>query len=393
MKLFQRMLVAPAALGLLAPISANATEVNLKAISNYSDDKIEVDSNSFKPFSNENPLLISGGEGLVHDHDGGFTDTTVASFGADFVIGQVDGAGTTTSAREEAVMFSYQYGMTLSSSFTGEDSLDLVIETGNGAGPAATILDMNGTGFTDNMVLDGIAYTFPIGDKVVVKVGDSTDVSSVYTGACAYSAFTDRLGDCGTGTSAGLGGGTDDARTASSATIAASVDLGNGFTVAGGFSSAGGDTDGLFTAESEDVYGAQVAYSGDNYGVALSYAMTETTTTTESTFWCFNAFYEFESEALPSVSFGFETEDTATTTADGYMVGLSWDSVGPGSASLGVSTTGNFVDTATETLIYEASYSYPVNDNITVTPGIFLQEDNGETGDDTGFIVVTNFSF
>ena len=37
MKLFQRLLVAPAALGLLAPFSANANEVNLNEISNYSD--------------------------------------------------------------------------------------------------------------------------------------------------------------------------------------------------------------------------------------------------------------------------------------------------------------------------------------------------------------------
>ena len=43
MKLFQRLLVAPAALGLLTPLSANATEVNLNEISNYSDvESIEV---------------------------------------------------------------------------------------------------------------------------------------------------------------------------------------------------------------------------------------------------------------------------------------------------------------------------------------------------------------
>ena len=47
MKLFQRLLVAPAALGLLSPISANANEVNLKDISNYSDvENIEL-ANSF----------------------------------------------------------------------------------------------------------------------------------------------------------------------------------------------------------------------------------------------------------------------------------------------------------------------------------------------------------
>ena len=37
MKLFQRLLVAPAALGLFSPLAANATEVNLNDISNYSD--------------------------------------------------------------------------------------------------------------------------------------------------------------------------------------------------------------------------------------------------------------------------------------------------------------------------------------------------------------------
>ena len=37
MKLFKSLLIAPATLGLLAPMSANATEINLNEISNYSD--------------------------------------------------------------------------------------------------------------------------------------------------------------------------------------------------------------------------------------------------------------------------------------------------------------------------------------------------------------------
>ena len=48
MKLFQQLLVAPAALGLLAPLSVSASEVNLDAISNYSNDNFEIDENSFK---------------------------------------------------------------------------------------------------------------------------------------------------------------------------------------------------------------------------------------------------------------------------------------------------------------------------------------------------------
>jgi len=46
MKLFQRLLVAPAALGLLAPTVANATELNIDAITAYSQEKLDLDSNS-----------------------------------------------------------------------------------------------------------------------------------------------------------------------------------------------------------------------------------------------------------------------------------------------------------------------------------------------------------
>ena len=80
MKLFKSLLVAPATLGLLAPLSASANDVNLNAISNYSDEVVDLDINSFTPASKK-ALLLSGGEGLVDstDHDGGFSDTTTAS--------------------------------------------------------------------------------------------------------------------------------------------------------------------------------------------------------------------------------------------------------------------------------------------------------------------------
>ena len=61
MKLFKSLLVAPAALGILAPISANASEINLDSISNYSNE-VDLDINSFKPISTQDTLL-SGGEG------------------------------------------------------------------------------------------------------------------------------------------------------------------------------------------------------------------------------------------------------------------------------------------------------------------------------------------
>ena len=62
MKLFKSLLVAPATLGLLAPLSSNATEVNLNEISNYSDtESIEI-TNSFDNDDSTLNLLLAGGE-------------------------------------------------------------------------------------------------------------------------------------------------------------------------------------------------------------------------------------------------------------------------------------------------------------------------------------------
>ena len=60
MKLFKSLLVAPAALGLLAPLSANASEVNLNEVSNYSTE-FEMDATTF---DNPSPArkLLAGGE-------------------------------------------------------------------------------------------------------------------------------------------------------------------------------------------------------------------------------------------------------------------------------------------------------------------------------------------
>jgi len=393
MKLFKLLLVAPATLGLLSPIAVDANEVNFDDISIYSEiEDIDLDVNSFNSRPSDTQLLISGGEGMVEsqDYSDSFSSTTSASFSADFVIGAVDGEEAEISAtQKEAVTFAYQYGMNLSTSFTGEDSLDLTIETGNSSGSgAAGILDMNA--MADGMTLDGITYTFPLGDKTTVMVGDSTDVSALYSTSCTYSAFTDLLGNCGSGTAAGLGGG--GTTTISSATVAAAYDFGNGLTLAGGLSGSGGADAGLFTKESMDVYGVQAAYNTDSYGVSLSYALTDTSATAETTFWGLNGFYSFEGEGLPSISVGYETEDPSgsTVTEEGYFVGLTWPEVGPGSLSVGMSSTENFKDTDTEYYQYEAAYSYPVNDGVTITPGVFIKEG---TTDQTGIVVKTSFSF
>ena len=124
MKLFQRLLVAPAAIGLLSPLASNATEVDLNEISNFSEvEDLEI-VNAFDK-QDKTSQLIAGGEGLVSDiSSDSFSETTTASFSADFAIGAVDGDTT-----GEAVGAVYGFQIDLNTSFTGEDSLDISIDS------------------------------------------------------------------------------------------------------------------------------------------------------------------------------------------------------------------------------------------------------------------------
>ena len=93
MKLFKSLLVAPATIGLLTPLSVFAGESNLNDISKYSNPEQIDFANAFvNDEPNHNPIL-AGGEGLVDTDspDGGFSETTSASFSADMYLGAVDG--------------------------------------------------------------------------------------------------------------------------------------------------------------------------------------------------------------------------------------------------------------------------------------------------------------
>ena len=369
MKLFQRLLVAPAALGLLTPISANANEVNLNEISNYSD----VESIKFANFFNTDALaessLIAGGEGLVETSvdtsADSFSTTTTASFGSTFYVGSVD-----QGADDGVTTFTYDFALDLSTSFTGEDSLDVAIIGGNAD---ATAVDdaMGGDGTDDDMlVLDGISYTFPLGGFTLIA-GDGVGVDDLNTGACAYSAFTDTISDCGTSS---VGGSADSA-------FAIGYDFGNGFTVAGG--AGGGDsTSGYFTAEDDSTIGLEAAYTTDLYGISVAYTDDESSGV-DTTYWSFQGM--IAPEGYPSISVGYETDDD---DADAIFAGLTFSEVGPGSVSLGMASTELSSDDYYQ---YELSYAYPLNDGMTITPGVFIKETSGD--DETGVVVTTSFSF
>ena len=374
MKFFQQLLVAPAALGLLAPLSVSASEINLDDITKYSEDDLEIDGNLFKQ-NTPNKTLLSGGEGLVDsvDFTGGFSETTTASFGVDFLIGAVDGSSVT-----EKTEFAYGMGIGLETSFTGEDALSATIDIGNAtaANPLSGTSGMNFDGTGDALKLDGLTYTFPLGGATVM-VGDNTDVSAVYTGACAYNAFTDFMGNCGTGNSVGLGG--------KGVTAAMSYAFDGGFSIAGGISST---PTGILATVEDDAFGIEAAYTADSYGIAVAYSDVENSTAGDATFWGVNGMYAFD---FATISAGVESEDPVSgSTKTGFFVGLSFPEVGAGTLDVGLGTSANYASSDTEYYTYEASYSYPINDGMTITPGVFIQEG---TTDKTGFAVKTSFSF
>ena len=385
MKLFQRLLVAPAALGLLAPMTANANEVNLNEISNYSDiDSIEF-ANSLNNDSLAESPLIAGGEGLMDDHDHGpedsFSSTTSASFSVDFAIGAESGNdadGNTSDGSSEALGTAYGYQIDLSTSFTGEDALSVSLDAGSGAAQLGE-LDLNGSG--DGLIVDGITYSFPVTDKLTVLVGDSTDGSALYSTACVYGGFTNTLDDCGNFSSA-FTSATD------GASVSGSYDIGGGFTGAFGYSGEG-TGNGLMTNEATDMVGGQLSYAADSFGASITYANLDTATA-----WGLNGYYTFDS-TLPSISLGYEfTENDLAVDDTQWFAGLQWDELGAGTFGIAAGTRGPQSDGATEEMAYEMFYSYPVNDSMTITPALFILETSAAGADDlTGVVVKTSFSF
>ena len=374
MKLFKSLLVAPATIGLLAPFTAFAGEANLNDISKYSNPE-EIDlANAFVNDEPNYNSLLAGGEGLVDSDssNGGFSETTTASFSVDATVGAIDGDATT-----EATTFEYQFNIGLSTSFTGEDSLDVAIDSGSDSASTADNPMAFDTGA--GLAVDGVTYSFPLGGLSMI-VGADTDISASYTGACTYSAFTDYMSNCGTGSSLGVGGG--------GVTATGSYAFDSGLSLAAGLSSKSDSGDGILTKERTDSYGIEAAYTADSYGLAVAYVSADNVDAAETTTWGINGTYSFD---IADVSVGYETEETSGTEKTGYFVGLTFPEVGPGSVSIGAGTAANYADSETEYMVYEASYSYPVNDGLTITPGVFVEEKSGD--DLTGIMVKSSFSF
>jgi hypothetical protein len=336
MKLFQRLLVAPAALGLMAPVAANA--------------------------------------------DTAFSTTTTLSGASVFTVGSVADGG--TSDTEEELYMQYAYGLDITSSFTGEDLFTAGIITGNASGPLAS-MDSAEEG-TGALTVSSLFYSFPVGD-LDVTAGPLVDQDDVV--AATTSAYSDafRLGSmpyslAGDETGPGVG-------------VAYSTD--NGVVASVSFVSVGGadSSVGISADDGDDVATFTLGYNGDGFGGGLVIASNdgEGGTTGYDTFG--GGIYYSPESIDATISVAYDTKDPETgADATDLFVGVDYE-VGPGTLSAAYNSTDVDGSDSEDSTGFEVSYTYSLNDNVTLTPGFFTVEDTSTGDDDTGVVLETAFSF
>merc|ERR1712159_134139 len=210
MKLFQRLLVAPAALGLMAPVAANA--------------------------------------------DTAFTSTTTLSGSAVFTTGSVADGG--TSDTEEELYMQYAYTLDVTSSFSEGHTLSAGLVAGNASGPLASM----GSAESGDLNVQSLFYNFPVGDlSVTVRpLVDQDDVvaatTSAYSDAFRLGAMPYSLAGDETGPGVGVTYSNDNG-------VVASVS----YVSVGGASS----TVGIGADDGDDVSTITLGYNGDGFGGGL----------------------------------------------------------------------------------------------------------------------------
>jgi len=333
MKLFQQLLVAPAALGLLAPMAANAAELNINGVSDYSASSEEVKSISqfsdvyptdwayqaltelaerhgcaaanpngsitryeaaallntclgnvaqateaerrlLNEFASELAVIkgrVDGLEAGIGGIEAGlFSTTTKLSGTTKFVVGGADKA-----TEGEAVHFNYDTIIDLDTSFTGQDLLKTSLRAGNFASTTPWATSGSATletayGSGDAVQINRNYYQFPVGESLTATVGAKVRQDDML-GVWPSAYPSDSVLDVLTYAGA-------------NSAYNLAIGAGAGVTYAQDrwstsllFVSDEGDesANGLLTEEGSDDVTAQLAYAGDNYTIAAAYTISD----------------------------------------------------------------------------------------------------------------------
>jgi len=351
MKLFQRLLIAPAALGLVAPLAANA---------DLATPSVEIEEINAGAFAS--PTKMSGGAVFTT----GFIKDPCANAACT--------ANTTTANK---LTSEYNYTLDIKSTFTGSDMLTASIEAGNQGDLEMDSSITSGSGLT----IGSLYYAFPLGD-FQVTAGPILQQDTV------ISATTSIYDD---GFKLGASPYSSEGQDGAGAAIAYQADNGwNGsFSIIGEHTGdnagANNATSGLFTEESTDTWTASIGYDATNYGVGVVYKDDDNVDTSIAV----GAY--FRPDTLPEISVVFDQlRDADAVDSSNLLVGLNYP-VGDGTLSGAFQAEDN---TGTTENNWELYYNYPINDGISVQGGFFVEENaNANANNTQGVVFETFFKF
>ena len=434
MKLFQQMLVAGASLSLITPLVAQASDVNIEEMNSYSrsskSSKKQFDS---KTFSNELANANEKADGIEAGQNnfeaGSFSSTTTMDGKAVFAVGGVDGGDTIGGS--EALSFAYVYKMNLNTSFTGDDNLYVRLSAGDWGSnftkkPGNYHIEAKNTG--NDLKLDKIWYTFPLGDNATVWVGPA--IENYYMMAATPSIYKPgvlkafKLG----GNGAVFGASTDGGAGLKYEFGDSGFAMSTNYVGKGSLSSSGILTDGdkskidTMIAFTKPQYHASLTYSKQHAGWdAHEYYSTELIhgnvgsstklgSAANADAYALRAYWRPEDSgtAMPEISVGydsisFDNHPLNVSEGSGYFVGLGWqdmiqadDRIG---IALGQPVKATQVSSGTlsevEPFLWEAYYSFKPNDSITITPAVWGGTDVESSTDQDifGAMLTTVFKF
>ena len=413
MKLFQRLLVAPAALGLMAPLAVNA---DVTAVSN------DVSSEVFE-------ARVDGIEAQLGEiQAGAFSSTTTMSGKAAFIVGSVEDDSDTATPASDEVTMTYMYQLNMNSSFTGDDLLYTRLKAGN----TASVFADKGTGAylsatksgSGTIAVDKIWYQFPVGESLQVWVGPRIEnyymlasAPSIYKPVTKQFALGGNASTYGSSTSPGFGvAWTQAVEDPSEGRFALSMN----YTGKGGAT----PTAGLLDEDSKEFFLTKVEYGTPQWQVSAAVASKTNGNgydgyyhtpqgkdySKDLTSIGLRAYWKPDSTgSIPEVQVGYDTA-TVDNAASGdpdemsaWMVGLGWKDlfidgnragVAFGSRQAATSYVGTGSDPSEDNFVWEAYYTFKVNDGVSVTPAVFGGSDV-EAGDQdvNGAVLLTEFRF
>ena len=443
MKLFQQLLVAGASLSLIAPIGAEAADlINLDGMNSYSRSKKKSTKKRFdsKSFTNQVNDDLANRKGDLNELEaqqnyfdaGSFSDTTTFSGSAVFAIGAADGASKIVSTHGDSVQTLYTYTIDLNTSFSGDDNLYVRLRTGAN-GPAlgdkpALYHPARYSKTSDVLAVDKIWYQFPIGDNVTAWYGPLIENYYMYAATPSlYKPASQKAFKLGSA-SAAFG-----ASTAQGAGL--KYEFGDGWAFSSNIVTKDADSSkGVFTDQATSKWDSMLAYTKDQYHVSLTvsqqyngwnsfsyyatedaldlYAGNDGVNKPNATAYALRSYWRPEESGgvMPEVSFGFDNlsmqgNHSKFSEASSWFVGLGWkdmvrpdDTIGlaygallnPTQMAPGAGATSDL-----DPSLWEAYYSFMVNDSVQLTPAVFGGNDvHSDTSDDVvGAVLTAKFKF